>query len=47
VVGGPSCEVLETEDGTLVPLVGDAIVSVDVGARRIEVDRAFLGLDPE
>jgi 16S rRNA processing protein RimM len=41
----PSCELLEVGD-LLVPLVGDAIVAVDVDARRIEVDAAFLGLDP-
>lgn len=44
VVGGPSCDVLELDDGTLVPLVTDAVRSVDAVARRIEVDRAFLGL---
>jgi 16S rRNA processing protein RimM len=44
VVNGPSCDVLELEDGTLVPLVGDAIKSIDPEARTIEVDRHFLGL---
>lgn len=44
VVAGPSCDVLELDDGTLVPLVGDAIKSIDVEARRIEIDRHFLGL---
>ncbi len=43
----PSCEVLEVEraDGRelLVPLVRDAIRSVDAGARRIDVDASFLG----
>ena len=44
----PSCEALEVardEGGgeLLVPLVGDAVRSVDVGARRIDVDLAFLG----
>jgi 16S rRNA processing protein RimM len=42
----PSCEVLEVErDGEdlLVPLVADAVRSVDVEARRIDVDLAFLG----
>jgi len=46
VVGGPSCDVLELEDGTLVPLVSDAVTAVDSEAGRIEVDRGFLGLDP-
>jgi 16S rRNA processing protein RimM len=45
VIGGPSCEVLELADGTLVPLVRDAVLSVDTDARRIDVNRGFLGLD--
>ena len=40
----PSCEVLELDDGTLVPMVRDAIRSVDVAARRIDVDSEFLNL---
>ena len=36
--------VLELEDGTLVPLVSDAVRSVDFAARRIEIDEDFLGL---
>jgi len=43
VLAGPSCDVLELEDGTLVPLVGDAVSRVDTEARIIEVDREFLG----
>ena len=47
LVGLPSVEVLEVErpDGAelLVPMVRDAIRSVDVGARVIDVDLAFLG----
>ena len=47
----PSCEVLEVvREGAaagaaplLVPLVGDAVRSVDVGLQRIDVDLAFLG----
>jgi 16S rRNA processing protein RimM len=43
----PSCEVLEVDrpDGSelLVPLVRDAIRSIDVAARRIDVDLGFLG----
>jgi 16S rRNA processing protein RimM len=43
----PSCEALEVarDDGgqLLVPMVRDAIRAVDVGARRIDVDLAFLG----
>lgn len=39
----PSCEVLEVGD-LLVPMVGDAVVSIDVGERRIVVDPEFLGV---
>jgi 16S rRNA processing protein RimM len=43
----PSCEALEVEradgDDLLVPLVRDAVRSIDVAARRIDVDLAFLG----
>ena len=42
----PSCEVLELDDGTLVPMVRDAIRSVDLEARRIDVDSGFLGHAP-
>jgi 16S rRNA processing protein RimM len=42
----PSCEVLEVDrpDGSelLVPMVRDAIRSIDVAARRIDVDTSFL-----
>ena len=42
----PSCEVLEVDrpDGSevLVPMVRDAIRSIDVQARRIDVDMGFL-----
>ncbi len=48
VVSAPSCDLLEVgEERTLVPLVSDAIVRIDLDARAIEVDRAFLGLDPD
>ena len=44
----PSCEALEVVRAgggpdLLVPMVRDAIRSVDVAARRIDVDLAFLG----
>jgi 16S rRNA processing protein RimM len=46
VLHGPSCDVLEVgEKGVLVPLIHDAVKRVDIEARAIEVDRAFLGLD--
>ena len=47
IVGGlralPSCEVLEVGD-LLVPMCGDAMRVVDIAARRIVVDAAFLGV---
>jgi 16S rRNA processing protein RimM len=42
MVALPSCEALEVGD-RLIPMVRDAIRSVDVEARRIEVDTEFLG----
>lgn len=45
VIAAPSCDVLELDGGQLVPLIGDAVRSVDVEGRRIEVDRRFLGLE--
>jgi 16S rRNA processing protein RimM len=41
VLDGPSCSVLELEDGVLVPFVSDAIRSV--GGREIVVNEEFLG----
>ena len=41
----PSCEVLEVGE-LLVPMVGDAVLSVDTGNRRIVVDPTFLGMEP-
>ena len=38
----PSCEALEVGD-RLIPLVSDAVRSVDVAGRRIDVDLGFLG----
>ncbi len=48
----PSCEVLEVApagggEPLLVPMVRDAIRSVDAAGRRIEIDGAFLGLEGE
>jgi len=47
LVALPSCEMLEVERpggaDLLVPLVRDAVRTVDVGARRIDIDLAFLG----
>jgi 16S rRNA processing protein RimM len=41
VLDGPSCSVLELDDGTLVPFVSDAIRSVGEGV--VEIDEGFLG----
>jgi 16S rRNA processing protein RimM len=41
VLDGPSCSVLELEDGTLVPFVSDAVRSV--GDREILLNEEFLG----
>ena len=41
----PSCEVLEV-GALLVPMVGDAVLSVDTERGRIVVDPAFLGVGP-
>ncbi len=47
LLGLPSCEVLEVArsggEDLLIPLIRDAVRSVDVGARRIDVDLEFLG----
>jgi 16S rRNA processing protein RimM len=47
LLGLPSCDVLEVEreggGDLLVPLIRDAVRSVDVAARRIDIDLAFLG----
>jgi ribosomal 30S subunit maturation factor RimM len=43
VIDGPSCSVLELDDGTLIPLVADAIERVDLDAGEIRVHREFLG----
>jgi 16S rRNA processing protein RimM len=47
MVGYPSVDVLEVERAgagdLLVPMVRDAIRTVDIGARRVDVSLAFLG----
>jgi 16S rRNA processing protein RimM len=47
LIGYPSVDVLEVEregaDALLVPMVRDAIRSVDVAAKRIDVSLAFMG----
>lgn len=39
----PSCEALELDTGLLVPLVRDAVRSIDVEHKTIDVDAGFLG----
>jgi ribosomal 30S subunit maturation factor RimM len=41
VLDGPSCSVLELEDGSLVPFISDVIRSVDGG--EIQLNEDFLG----
>ena len=45
VLAGPSCDVLELDDGSLVPFVSEAIRRVDLERRVIEVDVGFLGIE--
>lgn len=47
VIDAPSCDLLELDGGELVPLISDAVHSVDLDARAIEIDRRFLRLDTE
>jgi 16S rRNA processing protein RimM len=42
MVALPSCEALEVRD-LLIPMVSDAIRSIDVEGRRIDVDMEFVG----
>jgi len=43
VLAYPSCELLEVEGARLIPLIHDAIKSIDLDTRRIEVNVEFLG----
>lgn len=45
VIAGSSCDLLELDGGALVPLVGDAVIGVDLAARTIEVNERFLGVE--
>ncbi len=47
VMDGPSCDVLELSDGTLVPLIADAVEAVDLESATVSVNRLFLGLEAE
>jgi 16S rRNA processing protein RimM len=48
VIHAPSCDLLEVGDkAVLVPLIRDAVLTIDLKGRRIEIDRAFLGLDAD
>lgn len=46
IIASPSCDVLELDDGSLIPLIADAVTAVDTEARTVSVNRAFLGLEP-
>ena len=43
ILDEPSCSVLELDDGTLIPLIADAVREVDLDAGEIHVNREFLG----
>ncbi len=43
LLGLPTCEALELDTGLIVPMVRDAVRSIDVAAKRIDVDGGFLG----
>jgi 16S rRNA processing protein RimM len=43
LVDAPSCTVVELDDGTLIPLISDAIERVDLEAGELHVKRDFLG----
>jgi 16S rRNA processing protein RimM len=43
VLDAPSCDLLELDDGTLVPLVSEAILVVDLARRMIRADLEYLG----
>ncbi|MBJ7348879.1 MAG: 16S rRNA processing protein RimM [Thermoleophilaceae bacterium] len=49
VVNAPSVDFLEVDTGAdddiLVPVIGDAVLSVDLESRTVTVNRSFLGLD--
>jgi 16S rRNA processing protein RimM len=46
VITAPSCDLLEVGDAALlVPFISDAVKRVDLDARVIEVDAAFLALE--
>jgi 16S rRNA processing protein RimM len=42
LIDAPSCSLLELEDGTLIPLVTDAVREIDLDAGEIHVNRDFL-----
>jgi 16S rRNA processing protein RimM len=47
----PSCDLLEVHraggEPVLVPLIGDAVRTVDIASRTIDVDLSFLGLEDD
>ena len=47
IIASPSCDVLEVSDGSLIPLIADAVTAVDTEARTVAVNYAFLGREPQ
>jgi 16S rRNA processing protein RimM len=43
VIEAPSCDLLELDDGTLVPFVSDAILAVNTEAGTIKANAGWLG----
>jgi 16S rRNA processing protein RimM len=46
IIDSPSCDVLEVSDGSLIPLIADAVTGIDIEGRTVEVDFGFLGREP-
>jgi 16S rRNA processing protein RimM len=42
VIDAPSCSLLRFTDGTLIPFIRDAVLSVDLDAREIQVNPDYL-----
>ena len=42
VIDAPSCSLLRFTDGTLIPFISDAVLSIDLDAREIQVNPDYL-----
>jgi 16S rRNA processing protein RimM len=42
VIDAPSCSLLQLMDGTLIPFIADAVLSIDMDAREIRVNPDYL-----